>query len=459
MSTSDAAVPNPLGTEKISRLIMKFSIPAIISLLVGALYNIVDQIFIGHSDKIGMLGIAATNVAFPLSTICIATSLLFGVGGAANFSLSLGHEDEKRASYSVGNAITALVVTGVAICTVVLIFLHPMLVAFGATEKVMPFATTYTSITTFGIPFLIFSTAVGHLIRADGSPTFTMVCLMSGAVLNTILDPIFLFVFDMGIEGAAWATLLSQICTSALMLFYLLTRFQSVPLKRRHFKLAAPHIKRISSLGMAACFNQLSMLVVQIALNNVLRYYGSRSEYGSETPLACVGAITKLYIVFMSIVVGIAQGCQPINGYNYGAGQYGRVRKSLKIALMASSGISILMFVIFQTFPKAIVSIFGENDPDYINFSVRYLRIFMFMIFLNGVQPVASNFFTSIGKAKMGIFMSLTRQVLFLLPLVLILPLFFGIHGVMYAGPIADGVAFLVAIIFVYREMRILRAV
>ncbi|MDL2289641.1 MATE family efflux transporter [Clostridia bacterium OttesenSCG-928-F22] len=444
---------NPLGTEPIGKLIIRFAIPAVIALLVNAIYNIVDQIFIGNSD-IGMFGIAATNVAFPLVTIGTSLALLFGIGGAANFNLSLGRKEYEKASLSAGNALSLLTIFGLGVGLIASIFLLPMLNIFGATSDIMPLATSYTRIIAIGIPFMIFTTGACQLIRADGSPTYSMMCLVSGAVFNLVFDPIFLYVFNMGIEGIALATILGQLLTSIIALVYMLKRFKSVPLKAQHLRIKLEYFKMIISLGMASFFNQIAMTVVQIALNNTLRHYGALSKYGSEIPLACVGAISKVNILFMAFTIGIAQACQPINGYNYGAKNYARVRQTLRLALTAATTISVIVFLVFQIFPREVISIFGPGSEEYFEFAVRYLRIYMFMTFANGIQPITSNFFTSIGKAKISLFIAMTRQVIFLLPLLLILPLSMGIDGVTFAGPIADAAAAILACTFIAREFR-----
>ncbi len=455
MITAVAGKGNPLGYERIGKLIVKFSIPAIISMLVNAIYNIVDQIFIGQG--IGTLGMAATNVAFPLVTLSTAAALLFGIGGASAFNLKLGAGETEPASRSMGSSITLLVVVGMSLGILSVVFLDPMLHAFGATDAVMAFARPYTLIFALGVPCMVFSTGAAHLIRADGNPTYAMITMVSGALFNLIFDPIFLFALDMGIEGVALATTLSQVLSTALSVYYFLRKFKSAPLLKAHMRPVGPVCKAVCALGVAAFVNQLAMAVVQVAMNNVLRHYGGLSVYGSEIPLAGAGAIAKLNFLFMGITIGIAQGCQPINGFNYGAKKYDRVIKTYRAAILSSSIISIFFFLIFQIFPRQVIGIFGEGNQLYFDFSVRYLRIFMLATFINGIQPVASNFFTSIGRAKLGVFVSLTRQVIFLLPLVLILPVFFEIDGLLYAGPIADMAAALLAFLFSAREIRKMR--
>lgn len=454
MSSENIKQGNPLAEEKIGRLIARFAVPAIISMLVSSLYNIVDQIFIGQG--VGMLGNAATNIAFPVSIICTATALLLGIGSASNYNLEAGAGRNDRAAEIAGNGLAMLVICGVVIGAVVLIFLNPLLHLFGVTKEILPYAQDYTGITAIGIPFLILTTGGNHLIRADRSPTYSMTCMLTGAILNTILDPLFIFACHWGIKGAATATVIGQV-VSGLMVIYYFARKRKMELKRSMFLPKAGYLKMIVSLGMASCINQFAMAIVQITMNNTLRYYGAQSMYGSEIPLACVGVISKVNMVFMAIAIGISQGCQPIWGFNYGARNYGRVREAYRKAFAICIVLGVVFFGCFQLFPRQIVSIFGSGSEAYFHFAERYFRIFMFVTFLNGIQPMSSGFFTSIGKSKLGIVVSLTRQIIFLLPLILIIPLFMGIDGVMYAGPIADGAAALVAIIFAEREMKALQ--
>ena len=441
---------NPLGTAPVGGLIGKFAIPAIISMLVSALYNIVDQIFIGQG--VGMLGNAATNVAFPVTTIATALALLLGIGGASNYNLEMGAGREKKASSIAGTALSTLVITGVILAVAVLLFLRPLLSLFGATTDVMPYAVDYLGITAVGLPFYALSIGGNHIVRADRSPTYSMTCVLTGAIVNTILDPLFIFGFGWGIKGAAWATVIGQVVSGILVVIYF-GKFRKMYLEMSMLKPSSECLKAIISLGMASCINQIAMAIVQIVLNNILRYYGGLSVYGSDIPIACVGVISKVNQVFMAICIGISQGCQPIWGFNYGAKKYDRVRLAYRYSMIACTAIATVFFLCFQLFPHQIVSIFGTGSDLYFQFAERYLKIFMFMTFANGIQPMSSGFFTSIGKAKLGIVMSLTRQVLFLLPLIIVFSLIMGIDGVMYAGPIADAAAFVLAILFARREL------
>ena len=442
---------NPLATEKTSKLILKFAIPSIISGLVNALYNIVDQIFIGQG--VGVMGNAATNVAFPITTLCTALALLYGVGSCSNFSLNLGAKKKDEAAKFAGNGVFLMLVSGLALAIIINIFLNPLMKAFGASEQVLPLALTYTKITSLGIPFMIFTVGFSTLIRSDGSPTYSMFCTLIGAILNIILDPLFIFKFNMGISGAAWATVIGQF-VSFIFAFSYLFRFKNMKLIKSYFIPNLNYIAKIATLGMAPCFNQLAMMLVQITMNNTLTYYGALSKYGSDIPLACVGVISKVNIIYIALVIGTSQGCQPIMGYNYGAKNYERVKKSFLQSFSVIMIISFLTFLCFQLFPRQIINIFGKGDELYYEFGIKYFRIFMFFTFLNGIQPISSFLFTSIGKAKKGVVISLTRQIIFLLPLIIIFPKFIGIDGVMYAGPIADFAAAALSIFLLVKEIK-----
>ena len=444
---------NPLGSEPVSTLLRRFAVPSVIAMLVSALYNMVDQLFIGHS--IGVLGNAATNVAFPLSMVCTSIGLLCGIGGAANFNLCMGRKDPEHAKSYVGNAISMLAILGVILCVAVQLFLRPMMLLFGATPDVIDYACTYTRITSIGFPVLIVTIGGSNLIRADGSPKFSMLCNLVGAIVNTILDPLFIFVFHMGMAGAALATITGQILSFALVVFYL-RGFKTLPLSLSDLKPNMACWARIAALGATPAFNQVAMMVVQIVMNNTLTYYGSNSVYGSDIPLACAGIISKVNMLFFSFVIGISQGLQPIVSFNFGAQKYDRVKDAYKKAVFAATAISIVAFLCFQFFPRQIIGIFGSGSEEYLHFAERYFRIFLFFTFLNGIQPVSSNFFTSIGAPKKGIFLSLTRQIIFLLPLLLIFPYLFGIDGVMYTAPIADLAAASVSIVMVVLEFKIM---
>lgn len=442
---------NPLGTRPVRRLLIQFAVPSIIAMLVGSLYNIVDQFFIGRS--VGELGNAATNISFPLSISCVAIALLFGIGGASAFNISMGKGDRDQAVFYLGNAAVMLFGCGIILCLITSLFLEPLLRFFGSPDDVLDYAKTYTGIVAFGFPFLILTTGGGHLIRADGRPRISMLCNLTGAVINVFLDALFVFGFHMGMAGAAAATIIGQVVSGGMAVWFL-CHCRTVTIRREHLKIHRETVARITSLGAAPCSNQLAMMLVQIAMNKSLKYYGSISVYGESIPIACAGIITKVNQVFLSFVIGISQGLQPITSFNYGAKQYRRVRDSYLFAIACGFVLAFTAFLLFQFAPRQIISIFGNGSEEYYRFAVNYFRIFLFCTFINFMQPISSNFFTSIGKPKRGIFLSLTRQILFLLPLLLIIPLFMGIDGIMYAGPVADCMAGIVAAVMVFREFK-----
>lgn len=446
---------NPLETQPVKGLIWKFAIPGIITQLVNSLHNIVDQVFLGWSD-VGDLGVAATNIVFPIMTVVTALSALIGLGAAARFSILLGKKQNDEASGILGNAIALTVLFGVFFMTVTSIFLKPMLVLFGATDLIMPFAQPYARIICIGIPFGIFSTAMSYFIRADGNPNYSSFVLLAGAVFNILFDPIFLFIFDMGIAGVALATVLGQVLSTVLALFYLLRKLKSVSLSRKKIFIRFSVTKLIFSLGAAAFATHILATVSQIILMNGLKYYGSLSVYGSEVTIAASGAVGKLSMVFLSSVIGIALGCQPIFGYNLGNKRYGRVKETYLTSVRYGTFISAAAFLTLQLFPRQIMSVFHSDNPLFYEFAEKYIHIYLAMLFLNAVQPITSTFCTSIGKANLGFWMAVIRQGILLIPMLLLLPRALGIDGILLAGSISDGIAALIAIFIARREMKYL---
>ena len=419
--------------------------------MVASLYNIVDQIFIGRG--IGINGNAATNVAFPLTTICVSISLFLGLGGASIYSISLGQGNKKKAADMIGNTIVLAIVFSLIFSIVVRVFVKKFMIMFGATQEVLQYAIDYTSITSIGfIPF-VFSTVMSHIIRADGSPKYSMFSVLIGAAVNIILDPIFIFKFNMGISGAALATIIGQFISFFITLRYVF-KFKNIAFNRYSFNLYSENVLKIFSLGASGGINQFSMMIVQITMNNVLSYYGTLSIYGGNIPLAVSGIIAKINMLIMAFIIGSGQGSQPIIGFNYGAKNYDRVIETYKLTVSITTIVALISFLIFQIFPRQVVSIFGDGSELYFQFAERYMRVYMALMIVNGIQPVSGTFFTSIGKAFKGAFIAMTRQLLFLLPLIIILPRIFGIDGIMYAGPIADGIALIVTIIFVSLEIK-----
>ena len=442
---------NPLGHDPIGKLMMKFAVPSIVGMLVGALYNIVDQLFIGHA--IGTLGNAATNIAFPFTTSCLALALLFGIGGASAFNLNLGKGEKESAPYYVGNAVTMLILCGIALMTVTLLFLEPLLTLFGSPAEVMPYAVEYVKVTALGFPFFLLGTGGGHLMRADGSPGMTMLSNIIGALINVVLDALFVLYFQWGMAGAAWATIMGQFASGMIVLLYL-RKFKTAELKKKYFIPSMKYIGAIAAIGMASFFNQLAMMLVQIVLNNSLKHYGALSVYGEAIPIACAGIVMKVNQIFFSIIIGIAQGTQPIESFNYGAKNYKRVKEAYYLASIAGGMISVSSFFLFQFAPGWLLGLFGEGSPEYFEFGIKTFRVMLFFTWLNFLQPITSTFFTSIGKSIKGVFLSMTRQIIFLLPLILLLPRFWGIEGILLSGPVADLLAAIAAVWMVFVEFK-----
>ena len=440
---------NILGTEKVSGLVVRFSVPSIIAMLVSALYNIVDQFFIGN--KVGMLGNAATNISFPIVTSCIAASLLFGIGGASCFNLAMGGGKKDKAPYYVGNSAVMLFLSGTLLAVVTLVFTEPLLRLFGASEDVLPYALEYVRVGAPGFPFLILTTGGCHLIRADGKPAMSMIVNLAGAVINTVLDALFVMVFGWGMKGAAIATVTGEV-VSAVLVVMLLYRFRTVKLMKKHFIPNFGVIWKVVSIGMASFFNQLAMMLVQIVMNNTLKKYGELSSFGPDIPVACAGIVMKVNQIVFSVVIGLGQGTQPIESYNYGAGRYERVKKAFVIASGTAVIFSALSFVCFQLFPRQILGIFGDGTSEYFEFGTLFMKRFLFFVWLVALQPVTSTLFTSIGKPVKGIFLSLTRQIIFFLPLLLILPRIYGIYGILYTGMAADLLSGLTTVVMVGLE-------
>ena len=443
-------IENPMGTQPIKKLLMQLAIPAMIANVVNALYNIVDQIFIGQG--VGYLGNAATNIAFPITTICLALGLMTGVGAASNFNLELGRKEVEKARKIAGTAVVQLIVMGIAVCLLVQIFLAPLMQLFGATDQIFDYAMEYSRITAYGIPFFLFSTGFNPLVRSDGRATFSMMAIIAGAVLNTVLDPIFIFVFQMGIAGAAWATVISQM-VSALLLFAYIPKFRSVKFQWEDF---IPHMKQveaIAALGLTSFIFQISALIVQIVSNNLLKTYGALSIYGSEIPIAVGGIVSKVFVIFIALIIGMTQGVQPIVGYNYGAKYYERVRQTIFLALKIGFGLSFVTWAVFEIFPLQIIQLFGNGNDLYFEFGVRYMRYFMMFLLINGLTILMTTFFPAIGKAKTGAFLSLARQLLILLPVMLLMTYIFGVEGMMFATPVSDVIALVLCVYFFKREL------
>ena len=443
---------NILGTEPVGKLLRKFAVPSIVSMLVISLYNIVDQFFIGQT--IGPLGNAATNVAFPITTLCLAVTLAFGIGGASGFNLNMGAGDKKQAMKFIGNSVTMLFTTGLVIAIIAQIFLSPLLVLCGAPKSVLPYGIEYMRVILIGVPFVMLAGGGAHLIRADGSPWYSMACNMSGAIANVILDYLFVMKFGWGMTGAAVATVIGQVLSFGIVVRYLFN-FKADKLLLKHLKPQFRIVLRTMQLGAAQFFNQLAMVLVQVVANISASHYGALSKYGSAIPLACSGIMIKVLMIYFSFCIGISQGMQPIASYNKGAKKHDRVKKVFLVALACNEAISILAWIIMQTFPSQIMGMFGDGSRLYIECGTKFCHIVSAVTFLNGIQPLSSTFCTAIGKPAKGTFISLTRQIIFWLPLLIVMPIVFmhfgkpGIDGMMYSTPIADVLAAIVSIFMI----------
>lgn len=443
---------NILGTEKIGKLIRKFSIPCVISLLVNSLYNIVDQIFIGRG--VGYLGNGATNVVFPLTMICLAFALMLGDGSSAYLSLKLGEKKKKEATKGVVNGIFLSIVVSIIFCISVLIFLPQLLNVFGCTDALRNYALEYGYVIAIGLPFMMVGTTLNSIIRADGNPKFAMLSMVAGAILNVILDPVFIFIFNMGVAGAAIATVISQILTFVLNVIYT-KKFKSISITKQDLELQPSVMKKVCMLGISSFITEMSFVFVVSVENNLLKKYGAESVYGSEIPITVLGIVMKVSQILNSIIVGIAVGSQPILGYNYGAEKYDRVKKTLKTVLCVSLIISTFAFILFQTVPDKLIAIFGSSSEEaYVEFAKLSFRIYLALCICNGIQIPSGIFFQAIGKSVKSAVLSLSRQILFLIPAMIVFSSIFGVKGVLFAGPFADGLAFLISLTLIILEVR-----
>ncbi len=445
---------NPLGTEKISKLIKRFAIPCIISLVVSSLYNIVDQIFIGQG--VGYLGNAATNIVFPFTVITLAFSLMIGDGASSYLSLSLGKNDKESATKGIGNAIAISVILGILFLIIGFVFQDGLLKLFGVTESSYEYAKQYMTYIVIGMPFFIVTNALNSIIRADGSPQYAMATMLVGAILNIILDPIAIFVLHMGVKGAAIATVVGQVVSGVVSILYI-RKFKSITLTKESMKLEFKTIKKICSLGISSFITQVAVTVVIIVINQMLTKYGAESKYGSDIPLSALGIVMKVSQIVNAIVIGLAAGAQPIIGFNYGAQKYERVLNTYGFVIKVGFVITCIGTLTFQVFPQIIINLFGQEDELYNEFAKMSFRVFLMFLIFNSFQITSGIFFQAIGNPIKAAVLSLSRQIVFLVPALLILPRFFGVQGVLYAGPTADCLAFILAVTFAVREMKKLK--
>ncbi len=445
-----------LGKDKINKLILSFSIPCVISMLINSIYNIVDQIFIGKG--VGTLGNAATNVIFPLIIIFNAVAGLIGNGAAANLSLKLGEKNKKAAAKSIGQAVSLTIILSIVISGIAYIFLPQLVYLFGCTESVYKYAVDYGRIIVIGAPFMLIYSSFSSIIRADGSPKYSMIMLVIGAIINIILDPIFIFGFNMGVKGGALATIIGQIVSFVIAIIYLF-KIKSVKLTRNDFKLDKD-VFRILALGISSFITQATILVLFIFMNNILTKLGANTKFGADIPLSVYGVISKINSLYISTVLGISIGSQPIIGFNYGAGNKFRVKETIRKVLIINFIIGIIFNLLFVLFPKQITGIFiSSNDASYnlfMEFAVLMCHSFLLVISLNALEMTTSIVIQSLGNVVKSTAVTFIRQIILLIPISLILAFVFnkGIYGVLYAGCIADALCFIITIFIIKSEYK-----
>ena len=443
-----------LVTERVGKLMLKFAVPCVISLLVAALYNIVDQVFIGWG--VGMLGNGATNVVFPLTVAALAVATMIGDGACSFVSISLGRRDQESAHRTVGNAVVLALGSGLVLAAVYLAARDPILRLFGATESNYAYAWDYFTWISLGIPFYMFGQTMNPIIRSDGSPQFAMISTLAGAVANVILDPIAIFVLGWGVKGAAIATVAGQIITAGLALWYL-GRMKAVRLGRSSFPLRASLMGKFIPLGFCSFLSQISLVIAMATTNNMLRLYGGQSIYGEDIPLTVLGIVMKVFQIVISIVIGMAAGCIPVVGFNFGARRFERVRELMWKLLSAEAVLGVISFVLVEAFPRQLIGLFGSESELYEQFAVLTFRIYLCMIVLACVNKASFIFLQSLGKPIQSTFLSLFREVILAVPLVVLLPRAFGLMGVLYSMPVSDVAAFFASVWIVLQTDRQLK--
>ena len=453
-----------LETESVGALMRRYAIPCITSLLVGALYNIVDQIFIANASYLGSYGNAANTVVFPLTVVALAIAVMIGDGCCAFVSISLGKGEVGEAKKSVGNAVVLAVACSVLLTALYLIFADSIITMFGGTvnEETFHYSQEYFFYISLGIPFYMFGQAMNPIIRADGDPKFAMISTLAGAVFNIILDPIFIFGCKWGMMGAAVATVLGQIVTAALAVWYL-CRMKTVKPQKGDFRLCATVYARMLTLGITSFLSQISMVAAMAAINNMLRKYGALDpifgqEQYAQIPMAVVGIVMKFFQIVISIVVGMAAGCIPVVGYNMGAGKKTRVRELFTKLLLSEALVGLIALVLAEGFPRQLIAIFGAKNESvyYTDFAVKAFRTYLCMMVLACVNKACFIFLQAVGKALPSTMLSMVREVVFGVGFALLLPRFFGLDGVLYSMPVSDVLTFVIAagmIVKTYREL------
>ncbi|MEG1629506.1 MAG: MATE family efflux transporter [Erysipelotrichaceae bacterium] len=442
---------NPLEYRSIPRLLIMFAVPAVISMLVNAVYNIVDQIFIGQG--VGYLGNAATTVSFPIVTIILSIGTLLGAGGSSYAAIKLGEKREEEATKTLCNVFILLVVAGIILTIVGLLFLDPILNIFGATPQNIDYSRTYATIILIGAPFNLVGIGLSNMARTDGAPKLAMYSMLAGAILNTILDPIYIFVFHWGVGGAAIATITSQIISTIILVRYFIKK-GNMRFSKKDMKVDLNICRKVFSLGVSSCIIQISATIMQIIMNNSLVYYGAMSSVGGDVALSAMGVVSKVSMIITSICIGIGIGAQPILGFNRGANKPKRIMKTYMIAASMATFVSCVGLVLCYMFPEQILQVFGSQDVLFANFAKQCMQIYMLGIFTAGFQITATSYFQATGQPLKASILSMLRQLILLIPLILVLPTFFGVKGILYAGPIADITSGVVVACFMIYELK-----
>ncbi len=435
-----------LGVEKVEKLLFKLSVPAVIAMLVSASYNVIDRIFIGRAA--GFLGIGGITIAFPFMLLMMAFGMLIGLGANSLISISLGEQKQEKAELVLANGAVLIIAESLFITVVGLVFLEPLLYLFGSSEQIFPYAKAYTGIILWGALFQGLSFGMNNCIRAEGNARTAMKVMLLAAIINIILDPIFIFIFDMGVGGAALATVIAQGISSVYVLHYYLKGPSVLKFRRKNFGLQASIVKRILAIGSASFARQVATSLMNVILNKSL------VTYGGDIAVSAMGIVQSLLTFLLMPTFGINQGVQPIIGYNYGAQQYKRVRKALKLGIIAATAVVCVGYVVMRVFPEQLISLFSKDDEQLLSLGVYALSIASLFTPAIGIQVIGSGYFQAVGKARQALFLGLSRQVVLLIPALLILPKFYGLQGVFMATPVSDILAVLLTGAFMYTEMR-----
>ena len=439
-----------LGTEKVSKLLLKFSIPCILSLLISSLYNIVDQIFIGNSE-LGYLGNAATSIVFPITIISVAFAWCLGDGSAAFLSLCQGRKDTQNAHKAIGNSILINFIISILFVILGFLLMDKLLYLFGASNATIELARDYFIIILSFIPVYMLGNVMNGVIRADGSPAFSMAATLVGAITNIILDPVFIFGFKLGIKGAAWATIIGQVLTAIVSVIYFAKKTKTFKIKLDSFKMNFKVFKNVIKLGISTFITQMSIVIISLVCNIMLYTFGAKSKFGADIPIAVMGICMKVFTIVINIVVGIILGAQPILGYNIGARKVKRVKETFRLVLIATIFVGLVSTIIFEAFPQIVIKVFGTESKLYMEFAVLTFRIFLSLITFTCTIKMTSIFFQAVGEPTKAAIISLSRDIVCFIPAVLILPQFMGVEGALWAAPVADLVGIMIASILLVR--------